>query len=159
MKETDEEHDEAVEGQDEVVKKRDVAVTKVLAELRLAVRQNDMTQREIEKQNGYARGYLSQVLNGHMSLTARHILAILFSLDIPPGNFFARLFPDPEGSVFGEPISLGYPPGGYGSEGMLSEIRERMAHYDSVIEELQQKGVLNREGDAAGRLPDDDTPQ
>ncbi len=158
MNDTVEEHDGTAEQRDEVVKKREAGVDAVLKELRRLVRENDMTQRDIEKENGLARGYLSQVLNGHMSLTARHVLAILFSLEVPPGSFFARLFPDPEGSVFGEPISSGYTSGLREPEWMLSEIRQRMARYDSVIEELEQKGLLRRDGEVSDRPPDDGEP-
>ena len=157
MNDAVEEHDGTAEQRDEVVEKREAGVDAVLKELRRLVRENDMTQRDIEKENGFARGYLSQVLNGHMSLTARHVLAILFSLEVSPGSFFSRLFPDPEGSVFGEPISLGYAPRTE-SGWMLSEIRQKLARYDSMFEELQQKGVLDREGEASDRPPGGEPP-
>lgn len=110
--------------------RREEALAALCSELRRLVRESDKTQRAIEKEHGYTRGYLSQVLNGHVSLTARHVLAILFSLEIEPGAFFSRMFP-----VSKEPED----------EEMLSEIRQRMARYDSAIEELEESGLLQRD--------------
>lgn len=76
---------------EEKVEKRDQAVQIVREELHRLVKQSKKTQREIEVENGYARGYISQVLHGHMSLTVRHVLGMLLSLEIPPGLFFTRI--------------------------------------------------------------------
>ena len=131
------------------IEERDQAVTTLRAELHRLVRESPKTQRDIERENGYARGYLSQVLNDHMSLTARHVLGILRSLEIPPGRFFSRLFPGSEDSVLAGPgavesVFSRYATGDREPDGMLSEIRERMAVYDSAIRELREKGLLDR---------------
>ena len=107
---------------------RDAAVARVLTELRRLVRQSDKTQRAIEEENRFARGYLSQVLGGNMNLTARHIFGILLSLEVPPGAFFERAFSD-------DPAA--------GEE--LSEIRQRMSRYDNAIRELEEKGLVSPE--------------
>ena len=104
---------------------RDGAVARLRKGLRLAVRTSGKTQRQIEKENAYGERYLSQVLNGHVTLTASHVLGILFSLDLEPGNFFAQLFADARDPA-----------------GEISEIRQRLTRYDSVIRELEAKGLV-----------------
>ncbi len=110
--------------------RRDEAVNRVRRELRRLVRESDRTQRYIEERNGFTRGYLSQVLQGHMTLTVRHVLGILEALEMPPPTFFERLFGHPEPAE---------------REVRWDEIRERMARYDAALDELEEKGLL--EGD------------
>ncbi|MCP3962862.1 MAG: hypothetical protein GY719_33910 [bacterium] len=107
-------------------KRRDEAVDRLRAELRRKVRESDLTQRAIEEENGFTRGYLSQVLQGHVTLTARHVFGILFALDIAPGPFFQRLMGESRRDA-GQ---------------SLSEIRERMARYDDALEQLERKGLI-----------------
>ena len=107
-------------------RRRDAAVERLRQELRQQVRGSDMTQRAIEEENGFSHGYLSQVLQGHVTLTARHVFGILMALGIPPDAFFRRLFGDSGG----------------GHDGPISEIRERMARYDAALKQLEDKGVL-----------------
>lgn len=109
--------------------KRDLAVDRLRQALRREVRTSRLTQRSIEATNGFTRGYLSQVLQGHVTLTVRHVFGILFALDIPPDTFFQQLFSTTTVS----------------DDGPLSEIRERMARYDAALKELEDKGVLTRD--------------
>jgi transcriptional regulator with XRE-family HTH domain len=111
-----------------IEEERDQLVQQLRDELRRLVFESGQTQVAIEQANGFTRGYLSQVLHAHVSLTARHVFGILLALDVPPSRFFSRLFPVP-GTV--EP------------DGLLSEIRERMARYDSAIQELEDKGLVS----------------
>lgn len=111
--------------------RRDQAVSRVREMLRRAVRTSIHTQRSIERQNGFKPGYLSQVLQGHITLTVRHLVGILQALEIEPQTFFARLV---EGSD---------------DQPELSEIRQRLKRYDAAIDELTDKGLL-------GGLPADD---
>lgn len=104
---------------------RDLAVAKIRDELRQLVRASDKTQRAIEAENHFSHGYLSQVFGGNMSLTVRHVVGILLSLDESPAAFFARIFPDAGGDAE-----------------YLSEIRERMSRYDSAMRELEAKGLV-----------------
>ncbi|MEM7350033.1 MAG: helix-turn-helix transcriptional regulator, partial [Acidobacteriota bacterium] len=113
-------------------RRRDAAAENMRRELRQQVRGSDMTQRAIEDANGFSHGYLSQVLQGHVTLTVRHLFGILMALDTPPEDFF-RLF-------FG------------GSEGPISEIRERMARYDAALKQLEDRGVLSPD---SGRIGDE----
>ena len=107
-------------------RRRDRAVDRLRQALRREVRTSDLTQRAIEEENGFTRGYLSQVLQGHVTLTVRHVFGILFALGISPEAFFQQLFTGPAQTAAGP----------------LSEIRERMARYDAALEELEAKGVL-----------------
>ncbi len=103
-------------------KQRDDMVNRLREELRRLIRENASTQRTLEEANGFTRGYLSQVLQGHVTLTARHVFGILLALEVPPAEFFQRFLGDHR-----EP---------------LSEIRERMDRYDAAFKQLERKGLL-----------------
>ncbi len=110
---------------------RDEMVDRLREELRKMVRSSGSTQRALEETNGFTRGYLSQVLQGHVTLTARHVFGIVLALGERPEELFLRLF-------------------GKGRQGrpeQLSEIRERMAVYDAALEQLERKGLLSTESD------------
>ncbi len=108
------------------VARRDADVDEVVAALRQLVRSQDRTQRSIESQNAFQSGYLSQVLQGHISLSVRHLLGILNSLDVSASAFFAQL----------QDQANDHP------ELLLSEVREKMARYDAALDELAEKGIL-----------------
>lgn len=110
---------------------RDELVERLRGELRRLVRESDATQRSIEIANAFTRGYLSQVLQGHVTLTARHVFGILLALAVPPGEFFSRFF--------GE-----RPPA---ADTSLSEIRERMSRYDAALKQLEERGLFSPDGE------------
>ncbi len=110
---------------------RDEMVDRLREELRKLVRGSGSTQRALEEANGFTRGYLSQVLQGHVTLTARHVFGIVLALGARPEELFLRLFGK----------------GGRGRPEQLSEIRERMAVYDAALEQLERKGLLSPESD------------
>lgn len=112
-------------------RQRDAAVDRLRGELRRLVRESDATQRSIEVANGFTRGYLSQVLQGHVTLTARHVFGILIALAVPPAEFFSRFFG-------------ARPPA---ADTSLSEIRERMSHYDAALRQLEEKGLLSSDSE------------
>lgn len=109
-----------------IEKRRDETVARLQAQLRRMVRDSGRTQRSIERDNGFRKGYLSQVLQGSITLTVRHLIGILQSLDIPPSAFFDEL---------DEPWTVSPPP--------LSEIRERLAVFDQALHQLAQKGLVD----------------
>ncbi|MEM9557681.1 MAG: helix-turn-helix transcriptional regulator [Acidobacteriota bacterium] len=103
-------------------------VDRVREELRRRVRSSTTNQRQIERQAGWSRGYLSQVLQGHISLTILHVMTVLDALDTPPERFFAELF---------------------GSEpAPLDEIRQKLATYDAAFRELRDRGLISGLGDS-----------
>ena len=112
----------------ELIRERDEQVDGLRRELRALVRESDYTQRQIEEQNGFAAGYLSQVLQGHIGLTVRHLCGILLALDIEPQELFTR--------VIG--------PARYTPD---NELRERLARYDAALEQLERKGLFKPEED------------
>lgn len=109
---------------------RDADVDRVREALRQRVRVAHKTQREIERENGFAPRYLSQVLSGAITLSMRHVMGILRSLDTTPEAFFASL------------ADGGFDP----KQPAWSEIRQRMARYDELFERLVEQGVLTPEG-------------
>jgi transcriptional regulator with XRE-family HTH domain len=109
---------------EELIGSRDGEVDRVREELRLLVRASDRSQRQIERANDFTQGYLSQVLQGAITLTVRHFYGILFALEITPEEFFARLS--------GNRAAV---PG-------FDEIRERFARYDAAIDQLERDGLV-----------------
>ena len=99
-------------------KDRDVWVERLREKLGQAVRTSKRRQRELEESNGFQRGYLSQVLHGHIQLTVRHVFGILLALDIEPADFFGELF-------------------GH------SEISQRIYRYDYGFKELEGRGLIS----------------
>ncbi len=108
---------------EKLIRERDVVVERFRRELRALVRESGWTQRRVEEANGFTQGYLSQVLQGHISLTVRHLFGVIFALGIRPEDFFARIF----GSA------------------LPDEIRERMDRYETLFERLEQQGLLEPE--------------
>lgn len=64
----------------------------VLDEIRRLIRYSDLSQREVEKSAGFSKGYLSQLLGQNLDLKIRHVLAILEVLEVPPSQFFQRVY-------------------------------------------------------------------
>ncbi|MEL7059031.1 MAG: helix-turn-helix transcriptional regulator [Acidobacteriota bacterium] len=102
-------------------------VDRLRDELRRLVKTSTVSQREIERRANWSRGYLSQVLQGHIGLAVHHVLAVLSALESDPGRFFADVFGD------GRPE--------------LEDIQRRMARYDAAFAHLSAQGLL---GDLEG---------
>ena len=66
---------------------------RLVQRLRLAVHLSPCTQRAIETRAGLSRGYLSQILNGHVEIKIWHLLVILDAIGTRPADFFFQLFP------------------------------------------------------------------
>lgn len=115
--------------------RRDRMVIRVREALRRRVRASTHTQRDVERRNGFRPGYLSQVLQGHIALTLRHLLGILLALEVDPETFFAEL-------------AGRYPSTG----GDWIEIRQRMKRYDAALDQLTRKGLID--GGADDREPE-----
>ncbi len=113
---------------------RDEAVDRIRRELRILVRNSDLTQRRLEEKNQFAQGYLSQVLQGNITLTMRHVIGILSALGIEPAGFFAHMFADAPAT---DPMTP------YATEARLAEIRERLERYDRALEELERRGLVS----------------
>ncbi len=124
----EQEHDEQ--------KQRDEMVYRLREELRRKVRESGLTQRSLEETNGFTRGYLSQVLQGHVTLTARHVFGILVALEISPGAFFHRLFDDPGQDS-------------WENMGEIRDIRNRLDRYDAALKQLERKGLIAPESDSS----------
>jgi transcriptional regulator with XRE-family HTH domain len=48
-----------------------------------------MTRRDLEDRIGLGHGTLYRLLNGHLELKVRHLLALARVLEVPPGEFLA----------------------------------------------------------------------
>lgn len=108
-------------------------VVRVRTRLREIVRLSSVSQRQIEERLGWSRGYLSQVLQGHITLSIAHVLAILKTLGAEPSQFFHSLF------------------GGATESSVLDEIREKLARYDAAFAQLRAKGLIDG-AEAGGRI-------
>ena len=107
--------------QTDLIAQRDASIEALRRALRNAIHDSDVTQREIELRNGYGKGYLSQVLKGHITLTLRHTMGILLALEIRPWSFFMNALGDARAE----------------ESRQIDEIREQMTKYDAVIDELR----------------------
>ncbi len=104
-----------------LVQERDEVVDRIRRELRVLILESGLTQRQVEEANGYAKGYLSQVLNGSITLTVRHMYGVLMAIGVEASEFFARVLPELP---------------------RFDEIRERMARYDAALEQLESQGLV-----------------
>ncbi len=65
----------------------------ILRALRDSVEDSDLAYATIEARAGFERGYLSQVLTGHIELKLHHVFTVLDAIGRRRGAFFAALFP------------------------------------------------------------------
>ena len=115
------------------------AADKVLEGLRRKIKLAPISQRAIERHHGWNRGYLSQVLSGHIALSLHHVMAVLDSLSLDVPGFFAEALEREAWSS-------------------AREIRERMARYDAAFAELEAKGLLGgSDGGSAGAEAEPDS--
>ena len=119
---------------------------RALIELRRRITQSDLSQRKIEDHAGFSRGYLSQLLARNLDLKLWHVLAILDALEIPPGEFFRRVYPRSPRHAIGDFQSRSRPLSeetddllgrlyGHGVES-LNELRERLGRCEQAVEEI-----------------------
>jgi transcriptional regulator with XRE-family HTH domain len=66
---------------------------RVLTLLRNRIRERGFTQLEVQKQLGWGRSYISQLLTKQKALRVEQVLLILQVVGADPGGFFAELFP------------------------------------------------------------------
>lgn len=66
---------------------------RVLTLLRNRIRERGFTQLEVQKQLGWGRSYISQLLTKQKALRVEQVLLILQVVGADPGSFFAELFP------------------------------------------------------------------
>jgi transcriptional regulator with XRE-family HTH domain len=106
--------------EEKLVRQRDEVVERIRRELRVLVRESGSTQRRVEEANGFTQGYLSQVLQGHITLTVRHLYGILLAIGMTPEELFARVL----------------------HRTSTDELRERMARYEEALEQLELQGLV-----------------
>lgn len=75
-----------------LIRERDRIVERIRGELRALVHERGKSQRHVEQENAFSKGYLSQVLQGQIAMTTRHLFGILLALEIRPQDFFERIF-------------------------------------------------------------------
>ncbi len=63
----------------------------LLLELQQRIRKSGFSQRDLERKRGFSKGYLSQVLKGKIDLKMEDLLALLATLGMSPGDFFAAV--------------------------------------------------------------------
>lgn len=71
------------------------ATQDVLDRLRWRIQLSPLTQRALERRLGFSKGYLSQVLRGHVDLKLNHLFSLLEALEVGPREFFAKVPDDP----------------------------------------------------------------
>lgn len=78
------------------------AMRSVLERLRWRIQCSPLTQRALERNLGFSKGYLSQVLRGHVDLKFNHLLSLLEALGVDAGDFFAEIAEEPGAAVRAE---------------------------------------------------------
>lgn len=77
----------------DAVRQAQAETRQALAYLRDLIEDSDLLQRQVEDRAGFSRGYLSQLLNGHIDLKVRHLETLFEALGLLPGQYFGALFP------------------------------------------------------------------
>lgn len=73
--------------------RNDAEVQRLCDLLEKVVGASKRSQRELEGELGLSSARLSKILRGTVHLQVRHLLLLLTSLGIPPGEFFAVAYP------------------------------------------------------------------
>lgn len=131
----------------------------ILDELRRLIRLSDFSQRQVEMQAGFSKGYLSQLLGQNLDLKVHHVLSILNVLDIEPSEFFTRIFK--KGATSGKPASLSH--FAHQSDGLsedlerwlgriyrdktqaIEQIRQRLDRCEDAVSQLEERGIVRFE--------------
>lgn len=69
---------------------------RLLGVLRTTIRESGTTQLEIQRQLGWGRTYISQLLRKQKPVCIDHVVMILSVLGVEPADFYAEVFPAPE---------------------------------------------------------------
>lgn len=145
------------------MQRRQGAATEAFAQTRRALRHlqdliedSDVPRRKIEAQCGFSRGYLAQLLCGHIDLKLSHLGRILDALGETPGRFFIGLYPllpacrrRPRSKarlVVTRDVADVY---GCGVDS-LRELRLRLARCEEALWELKTSGLLEELDSADG---------
>ena len=70
-------------------------ITRYLSLLRNVIHESGWTQLEVQAQLCWGRSYISQLITGTKALRVDQVLSILKTIDVSPGEFFARLYRRP----------------------------------------------------------------
>lgn len=125
---------------------------RVLDALRQLIKQSSLSQRKVEEHAGFSRGYLSQLLAANLDLKLVHIIAILDILEVDPGRFFNRLYPDlrsPALESFKErsrmrSIDVRRDLDELYDDGLesLQQLRSRLERCENAVDRLEELGIL-----------------
>lgn len=135
------------------------AMQSVLDRLRWRIQCSPLTQRALERNLGFSKGYLSQVLRGHVDLKLNHLLSLLEALEVDPGSFFSEFGEEPPAT--GRAAELPPPTSGaarperdigglvrlYGM-GMqsLDDFERRLVRCERALDEARSQGLLPEAG-------------
>lgn len=113
----------------------------LLEELRRMIKRSEYSQRRIEELAGFSKGYLSQLLAQNLDIKVWHVLAILEVFDMPPGDLFARVYPedgDAPSSAHDDPLAR-LLRGGVQS---LQHLRQRLELCEDAVSQLEGHGLV-----------------
>ncbi|MDA8017193.1 MAG: helix-turn-helix domain-containing protein [Thermoanaerobaculia bacterium] len=142
-------------------KDRRTEIVPVLEAIRTMIRRSDLSQRMVEKQAGFSKGYLSQLLAHNLDLKVWHILAILDVFDVQPADFFEDVFPRPKRMTLGgqalEEFIHGAEPLPEDIEtsinqlyrlgvDSLTELRMRLGRCEKAVDQLEARGIVHLHG-------------
>lgn len=124
---------------------------RVLRALRDAVEDSDLAYAAIETRAGFERGYLSQLLTGHIELKVHHVFGVLRAIGRRRGAFFAALFPVEASAVRSSPVFTQALRGGFDvvrvySAGIdaVEDMRPRLLRCERALERLLENEEVRR---------------
>lgn len=131
--------------------------SRVLRALRDAVEDSDLAYAAIEKRAGFARGYLSQLLTGHIELKVHHVFDVLRAIGRRRGAFFAAIFPIEATFVRSSPVFTQALRGGFdvvriysagieAVEGMQPRLRRCERALETLLENEEVRRLLQPSG-------------
>lgn len=119
----------------------------VLDQLRWRIQCSSLTQRNLERQLGFSKGYLSQVLRGHVDLKLDHLLSLLEALELAPAAFFSEVSEEPAPAAGPVEVEREIGAGlvGLYSVGLqsLDEIARRLDRCERLLAEARRRGLLD----------------
>jgi len=126
---------------------------RLLQGLRLLIQRSEHSQTKIEERARFSRGYLSQLLNGHVEIKLWHLLVTLEALGVSPADLFFQLFPRHRSRV--PEVLEGFRSSsgkmdkslmmelarlyGYGIES-VEDLTQRLGRCEEVLDELEALG-------------------
>ena len=133
------------------MKQVDREIDRYLALLRAKIRDQGLTQRDIQQALGWGRSYISQILNRQKGLRLEQLLLMLNVIGVDPVAFFDELYDlgaPPEAS----PAPRAHSAQGDGTERLRRKMRGLEELLEALVKLLLEKRLITSEDLRASEL-------